>query len=579
MNKIIKTIFLTLLLFFVGTMVYAEEAPYIQEIPEVVSPEKSSFVVIADVNVGDVNVEETETELRGTFTLLGKMGQQNNISYGITVKNDENEMVDFVSLGEDVSVQEGEGKILSFKYTYPRTLHGDLSFYLSAETKTGVPLGLQKIHEQVFSSAEQRAFSCISEENATKLTCTHKTGDKLMIAYYSGSIFSNPDFIREVEVKSSVPTVIQQEIVPGRYRVVISDENNYYELHKLQVLGIYGTIKNIVLHEEEGILSGVVTVDTLQLKENTLDVTVVDVDGITCEKKSLPFEGVSTEFTLESKCVDGTVEVVLLDKDGVMLASEKQPFSVKQFVDNRTTTELSTESTVSEMSATGEGNSKMVIIITGIMLALVLLLVLFMIRRKREALGSGDDDSANSGASVTALSIVIFGLLSFASPASALTLGASVWNTGAGEYGYGVTATLSSNKGTYAPGETMSVTSYYDFWVDVPAPLYKSVVTLGYAGPPYFPSLTLDYDLVAGNSPAIHWREVLINTMPVTTESHVSDFIIPAGTSNGAHFLSFRLLANTRDVGGFNQAPGVINSGRLTFNVFVALPSVNLYFQ
>ena len=104
--------------------------------------ESKAYVVLADVNVGDVSVEETENGISGSFSLRGKMGQQNGITYGIVVRDDRNRIQDFVSLGRNETVLEGETKTLSFAYEYPKYLTGEVSIYIVAETERGLSLGL-----------------------------------------------------------------------------------------------------------------------------------------------------------------------------------------------------------------------------------------------------------------------------------------------------------------------------------------------------------------------------------------------------------------------------------------------------
>lgn len=145
-------------------------------------------LVVADINVADVIIQEGDDALSGTFSIQGKLGQQNDVVYGIVATSAQNALLDAVSFGEVISVREGEIKPFSFQYTFPQYLRGAVTIWLRVETVGGLPLGSRKLLEKDFGTGEESVLMC-ALETSPRFSCAHAAGGSLVIEYHTGVAF------------------------------------------------------------------------------------------------------------------------------------------------------------------------------------------------------------------------------------------------------------------------------------------------------------------------------------------------------------------------------------------------------
>lgn len=431
--------------------------------------EQPTLVVLADVNVTDVSVNKDENgQVEGTFTLQGKMGRQNRIAYGLILVNTEGVVLDTVSLGQDVSVKEGELHIFPFTYQFPQQLRGNVRLLLQAETAKGLALGTQQVLTKELSGSDERSpLACASTEGQESLSCTHARGGVVTVAYHLGSIFSTPLQEERHIFTANQELILEPQLPAGRYRVVTRDENTgLASVLSLRVPGAFGTIQSVVLAQDKQTekIAGVVvtTLSPFPTVQNPafLDLQIEGAEKDVCsESMTVPLGSQIGEFTVASQCRQGIIKVTLKNQDGDVLDMTTEPFTVEPLE----------KSTFQSMDQGSSSAKSWLAMQWGSWLKwglLVLTLGAIAFFRGRVLM------RRNSGVvKVALLSLASLSLLGAAHSAQALSLGGPGTATMGylGEIGYWAGATVTSDKSGYLPGESMTLTADLEVYTDAGA--------------------------------------------------------------------------------------------------------------
>ena len=548
-------------------------APLMQNPPSEASlnsnQKTTKFVAVADVNVGDISVQENKDGFSGSFTLQGKLGQQNNIVYGIIVTDAKNNILDARVLAESISVQEGETKSLNFSYTYPPFLTGKVQILLKVETLEGLPLGTQILADKEFSSTQKSNLACVLKGEISEVTCVSEVDASVAIEYRADSLFGKLIKEERKEVRSGVPFGMSTDLASGVYKALVrSVASQDFATAHLVVPGAFGKIQSIAIfndkESEEEMLSGVVTARLSQVKGTTsVEAKLFSSTNALCGEQVVILEAGIAEFSfLTPLCQSGTVQVSLKSSDGTTLDTLVQPFSVEKFI--KIPTDDSSTSTVTSVTPPVETQSGWSGLKWLPLVILVLLLLGYlywsMIKNKT---------STTTTLGVLAFICVFGSSLALVQPAYALTLYGVTYGPrgcGACEIGTYVQTTISTNKGTYTPGESMVITAVHDITSDIGAqPNYTAIVDIGYPTERDYPS-TFNFDLLnTGGSDAYAQASFPIPNLPITTAPATLTLTVPVGMSPGNHYLSQRLLSYLGDSAG-----GIYNSvsiDRLWFTV------------
>lgn len=546
----------------------AETNGLIQEIPDgSVSSQKGSAVV-ADVNVTDVVMTEKDGVLAGTFALQGRMGQQNDIAYGVVVIDTEGQTLDIQPLGYVDSVREGEIKVVPFEYNLPPLLKGSVKILLRAETMLGLPLGTQVLLERDFGGTYKRVLTCSDAQDG--ISCTSLSNQVIKIDYYTGSVFSQSVENDEASLVANQVSNINASLKPGRYTAVIKGSvTGSFASASFRVIGTFGQIQNVAIHtnESEELVGSVVAVAS-PLIGTTVEMELYSENSQICGQGSAVLDSQVAEIVFNDvTCVAGTVKTILKGADGSVLASLSQSFNASDITVTKPLEQIETQPLA--VSPSSSGLLKWLFLLGGI---IVLMSLVFLVGRV--VMSKGD-------ATVPKIFFLAFAATSFLSlipEAHALTLMGTTYGprgcTGC-EIGIASITDISTNNSTYIPGATIGVTSSHRMTKDVGSIglADRGVINIGY---PSQNGSTPQWDVdlgQIGGSPAFNMVSILASDMPYAQSGVTQNFTIPSNMIAGQHFLSNRTNLEFHDSAGVVQ--NSVHVGRLYFDVVTSCAYAN----
>lgn len=551
MNKFTFALASIVLLFAFGSVSHAEVVK--QDIPTGSAP-TVDVTVVADINLGDVKVTEVAGTYSGSFTLLGKMGLQNDIVYGVVVYDSTRHVVDLKKLGELNSLRQGELKRIDFTYTVPKVLTGTVTVSLEAYTKGGLLIGAQTLGTKKYP-ASTAPLTCSGYGDTAK--CVAKNAGTYSVSRYAGSFFSTA-----AETKSWVAKVGESEVlaslfsgtVPGSYVVTLAGApDGGVVAYPMRIPGSYVTVQNLVISREaDGI--HVVGVLTGSAKELSARLAFTPASGSTCEAMTVPVVAYAFDAKLSASCTEGTVALAVVGPDGATLGQATAPFSVL------TSAEKQTPSTAPS-SSTGMSLGSYALPIAGVLVVLVIIgLIAFFWRRRSEpvVLGRGDDAPPTNlpGAGAMMLLLAMSFMLLGAPKAEALTLRAHVTGDNF-EIGHWCFITISGNS-SYTAGDTMTLNADVNITSDVPSGYNHWACTVAWRDisgedvidplniPKYGPVYDAGSTIVGGAPAWGHlWADIGTPTWLAASRSEDRAFPVYSNMTVGQHSLTLRLLLDT----------------------------------
>ncbi len=312
-------------------------------------PAKRAAMIIADINIVKVIPAATSSPFSGTFSLSGRLGQQNYIVYGVIVMDDSNTVLDTKFLGDIQQIKEGETLELTYSYTLPETIKGDIRIFLVAETKQGLRLSVSQIFNGNIKG-EEVMFPCSPQLAAEKssIVCISSKDEDITVRHQKNSIFS-PDIKNEiVSLKSGQKVELDPEVSPGKYFVTVTTSANEKRVFHFTKAGVYGEISSVVVHASDKIGEIKTVVFSNVSTSSIVLFNFIGRNGESCGSGNVEAKGKLAEFTLFTKCTQGVVNVSLKDRQGVVLSTSSQPFSVLSVksTTDKDATPLPTESTM-----------------------------------------------------------------------------------------------------------------------------------------------------------------------------------------------------------------------------------------
>lgn len=193
-----------------------------------------------------------------------------------------------------------------------------------------------------------------------------------------------------------------------------------------------------------------------------------------------------------------------------------------------------------------------------IFMLVALMLLLRMTKKKTEG---------NSSTSIPPISLLLIGVITFWAgaihPVYAGSASVDVSNMYAGEISHYVSGSVSTDKGTYAPGEFITITASLTLNYDAGAGSHYSNYNLGYkvdgGG-----TVQFDTPLISGGSPAF---APVFNALAPRPISGTLVVQVPLGMSSGSHYLSLRSNLETMLTSGGAPYANDVETISVPFNV------------
>ncbi len=522
---------------------------------------------IADVNLGDVSVKEDKGTWSGSFTLLGRLGLQANLVYGVVAYDTARHIVDFKKLGEEATLREGELKHYTFTYIPPASLKGEVTFRLEAYTPEGLLVGVQTFGKKVFSGTGNPVL-CDTKKEGT--SCTAARATSVSISRFEGSFLTTPLESRSRAVKTSETFTLSSlfgTLKPGMYLAAVGEAGGAMSVYPLKIAGAYASIQNIVVAKEEAAIHAVGFV-TGTAKDLTAKIAFTPTSGASCDTVEAQIVGHTFDITLKPTCTEGTLALSVVGKDGTSYDSASTAFSVVSVATTDGTAPSANQAQASTSPYT--------------LFAILVLVVLgaaygiyFWQKRNQSTM----IPPTTPPTIPTALILFLFASSFFVAipRVSALTLYSRVFDAGEIAHECQITIQGNSNTGYYAGG-TMTLTADTNVWVDVPPSGYNAWGCSVAWRPDSSHSNPSDplYDAgntLLGGAPA--WGLVSANRVMDTWlgDSKVEDYTFPiyGNMTPGLHTLTLRLLLSTS-----NFQSGIANAN---WEFTVVAPTVQVFFS
>lgn len=305
---------------------------FFTEIASAQTNPQAKLTVIADVSIVDVKVTSTSSPFSGVFSLQGKLGQQNDIIYGAIVTDDKGVVLDAKVLGNVAHINQGETQKHTFSYTLPSAVSGDIHIFLTADTKEGLTLSTNKIFSGKITGTTS-IFPCTYTRETklakSKLECLSEKNTTLTAEYTKGSIFNTPIQKETLTLVANKKLLVTPNLAPGEYFVTLTDTTtNEKRIFRITKDGVYGTISSVVVHTDGAPGEVKVVVFSEVSTSSIVSVSLSGPNGESCGNGDTEVKGMAAEFTFTITCTSGNIVAVLKDKQGVILSTSTQPFSV-----------------------------------------------------------------------------------------------------------------------------------------------------------------------------------------------------------------------------------------------------------
>lgn len=517
-------------------------------------------VVVADISVFDVEVEETNGALVGSFALRGNAGQQNDIVYGVLAIDESNTIVDTAVLGEGVQVQEGDTIIKPFSYDLPGHLKGNVALYLRVETAAGLPLGTQLLLTRSFTGSGS-SIQCSKDENSSNFSCQNSVAEDVLVTYHEGSplgVLVGDKTVKVTAGKNFSPMIDEE---PGQYVVVLRGAtSNSYAQFPVRVSGVFGRIRNVMMYEKEegGRITGTVTATVSGVTGANVKVALAGPAG-SCGEAGASLLGEVATFTIPASCKSGTVTVSLSDELGNELDRSEQPFSIEKVTQDVKggTGEVGQTPTV---EPSGSGMSTGVIILVTLGSLGLLLSLLYVLRRKHMP---------------TLIFVIAFfgSVTGMAHTVSAMTISQTAFSGPMlvlDDNDWRCTYDVNTDKATYAPGDSMTISGSATCAGGMN--ITQSNSGLNYnapSGSPTNPLFDTPSPLVAGAPSLVSHNDPSGGATVYSFSAPFSRVVTVPGTIlPGSHYLALRVSAAVQANG---DPVGMSTAYRnLTFNVAAA---------
>lgn len=555
--------------FFVLTFFYTllptafgQTAGEVQENPsdQTVSEARTKTTVVADVNIGDIALVERSDGVSGSFQMLGKMGEQHDIVYGIVALDESGALVDIHPLGQELSLKEGERKQLSFEYTYPDFLSGSVTLWLKADTRSGLALGMQQVLTKSFSARDKVLVCGEDADAAGVVTCRHTKGGESLLMLYRGSVLGTPKEEKKITVAPGEVIRVGALAQPGQYTAVVRDAaTRELTTFPFTQAGVFGVIESVLFAAgEENQANGVVVASASPSKGASIEI-VFSAATPSCPPIQSSFEGRVKELTVKQECLAGSVTTRLKGADGTLLDAVEATYAVERVPSQNALETPTTSSSVLPSETQKEmGTPWYRWLLYGFFVLLIGLVALW--RSKSIARRVSKQTTALIWAG-----LLLVGWTWQTQSASALTLVTETYGPngcGACNVAFSTSATVTTNKSSYTPGETITLTSniqLMDAGDNGIGATERARTSVARRSPATFDASDFPSGVVLSSIP-----NTSRSSLPRNAGPNTSNVTAPAAT--GPHYLRLRLIITSEtSTGSFIDYSETL--GNLSFSV------------
>lgn len=293
-------------------------------------------IILADVNIVDVIATSTNGVFSGRFSIQGKLGQQNDVHYGVMVLDDKDIILDAKELGVIPKISQGETNRYTLKYQLPTYVSGNVRVLLVAETSGGLVLSTNQIFKGNVAGTKNN-FLCtyIAGTKTSKISrteCLSPKDTSINVSYGVGSIFATSTLIETINLKAGKKVTLSPNLAPGEYFATIVTKAGEKRILPATKEGVYGDISSVVVHTGETLNVVKVAVFANVSTSSVVVANLVGNNGEECGKAETEVKGVAAEVSIATKCTTGTIMITLKDRQGTVMSTSSEPFSVLTFV-------------------------------------------------------------------------------------------------------------------------------------------------------------------------------------------------------------------------------------------------------
>lgn len=291
----------------------------------------SGVTLLADVNIVDATSTRKDNTFTGSFILQGKLGQQNDILYGVLVVDEKDQILDAKVLNTVSHINQDEIQKYSYSYTLPATVHGNVRILLTADTKEGLTLSSGQVYSGTISGVKVD-FPCEYVEGTKtskrSVECMSPNNESVVVEYHKGSVFTSPVHKETVELADGKKVTLNPVLPAGEYFVTVTTSANEKRIFPYTKEGVYGVISSVVVHTGDKIGEIKTVVFSNVSTSSIVSFNLAGKNGESCGSGNVEAKGMLAVFTLSTKCAQGVVTVTLKDRQGHVLSTSSQPFSV-----------------------------------------------------------------------------------------------------------------------------------------------------------------------------------------------------------------------------------------------------------
>ena len=518
----------------------------------------SDSPAIADVFLYDVSTSSAANGLlSGNFSLLGRMGQENDIIYGLAAFNDKGALLHSAPAGLIQAIAEGEVKELAFQYEVPEYLTGAVTFMLVLENKDGMLVGFREIDRRTLAG-DGPQFSCLQDDEALDLVRCKSSADTVLTLSASPlNILGDRTPVGREEMKAGQEAAIEPAVGPGRYYVFVADPDGKTVIVPVVKSGSYGKITNIAVYKNvDGTVEATIPVYGSGLKDSVMSITLKNANGKVCTETSQKLSVPVFIFAIDDSCTAGTIKAEFTNATGLVFDTQTEAYSIGNTVyetapdEDGEAGEVPTPTPDMGESQNSQGSSALVLV------ALILLLIVMAGALAYRMKKDHSDPTVPPTPPVPPVALILlFGLFALSVPfqsVHALTFHPYLYSQARGEYAWDAWVNITLDQATYAPGETAVITAAGTVMSDAGASTGATGNSYAY----YYlnaAGTTAAFDAEANGITADIASITAVPRDILRSYSGSASFLIPASMTSGAH--TVRLVRATVSGGCYGTVP------------------------
>ena len=348
--------------------------------------ETNKVAVVADVGLVDVDVKIDGTTIVGTFSLISRIGRQNDIVYGLIFVSEDGGVVNGLNLGEVPFLDEGQVRTESINVKIPEIIsnEGPVSIRIVAETKNGLPLSSKTIGEIDVLSTQAPAVICtVGQDLNNTILCEFLT-DFSGEMVFKNSLLEKSEIARftvQGTVGSATEFVVPDSVRGNYYGVLLNSEQQVIDVIRGRSQKDYAKFLNVVVYQSVESLVLAAPIDLRVTSNPSIRYSLKDQGGAICfEGEELISRSVFTlKFPENLGCQTGTVAVQIIDQAGILLDEYISTFNVVNYNLSKIEDKIEADiEMVDDSQPVGKDQFKHVLMFAGLAVSLLLFLGVFL---------------------------------------------------------------------------------------------------------------------------------------------------------------------------------------------------------